>query len=235
MHSSERGLEWFVATRRLESRGSCAGTMSWLSRCPMRCDTNLRLGSGSASGSMPRPWRPAALRNICAGALGPGERAEDLARLDRKRKGKKLLNQDWVSKSDPEAKRPDWPQARSTRFFWVDRTDGAVRRRPLEDAEIQAARGFKLRAEIVELLCENAPDMAARARERAQAIPAPCRRPQFPAQTEQRGSFLVAQMVLRRIPLEWSILNQAALSFSLFMVEGPKSPFGKELSRISQL
>ena len=30
--------------------------------------------------------------------------AEDLARLDRKRKGKKLLNQDWVSRSDPEAK-----------------------------------------------------------------------------------------------------------------------------------
>ena len=49
----------------------------------------------------------AALRNIVqghgrglpgdAGALGPGERyrdAEDLARLDRKRKGKKLSNQD---------------------------------------------------------------------------------------------------------------------------------------------
>ena len=29
--------------------------------------------------------------------------AEDLARLDRKRKGKKLSNQDWVSRSDPEA------------------------------------------------------------------------------------------------------------------------------------
>ena len=28
----------------------------------------------------------------------------DLARLDRKRKGKKLSNEDWVSKSDPEAK-----------------------------------------------------------------------------------------------------------------------------------
>ena len=27
-----------------------------------------------------------------------------LARLDRKRKGKKLSNEDWVSKSDPEAK-----------------------------------------------------------------------------------------------------------------------------------
>ena len=63
----------------------------------------------------------AALRNIVrrdtgegyrgmAGALGPRRaasrhpRAEDLARLDRKRKGKKLSNQDWVSKSDPEAK-----------------------------------------------------------------------------------------------------------------------------------
>ena len=30
--------------------------------------------------------------------------AEDLARLDRKRKGKKLSNQDWVSRSGPEAK-----------------------------------------------------------------------------------------------------------------------------------
>ena len=30
--------------------------------------------------------------------------AEDLARLDRKRKGKKLSNKDWVSGSDPEAK-----------------------------------------------------------------------------------------------------------------------------------
>ena len=30
--------------------------------------------------------------------------AEDLARLDRKRKGKKLSNQDWVSRSDPAAK-----------------------------------------------------------------------------------------------------------------------------------
>ncbi len=30
--------------------------------------------------------------------------AEDLARLDRKRKGKKLSNRNWVSKSDPEAK-----------------------------------------------------------------------------------------------------------------------------------
>jgi hypothetical protein len=30
--------------------------------------------------------------------------AEDLARLDRKREGKKLSNRDWVSKSDPEAR-----------------------------------------------------------------------------------------------------------------------------------
>ena len=29
---------------------------------------------------------------------------EDLARVDRKRTGKKLSNQDWVSNSDPEAK-----------------------------------------------------------------------------------------------------------------------------------
>jgi transposase len=67
----------------------------------------------------------AALRNIvrrdtdgCAGGEGYREMlkrlaeesgietptAEDLARLDRKRKGKKLSNQDWVSKSDPEAR-----------------------------------------------------------------------------------------------------------------------------------
>ena len=30
--------------------------------------------------------------------------AEDLVRLDRARKGKKLSNEDWVSKSDPEAR-----------------------------------------------------------------------------------------------------------------------------------
>ena len=44
--------------------------------------------------------RIALRRSTCS--LGPGERyrdrptAEDLARLDRKRKGKKLSNQDWV-------------------------------------------------------------------------------------------------------------------------------------------
>ena len=67
-----------------------------------------------------------------AGALGPGERHRDthgrgLARLDRKRKGKKLSNQDWVSKSDPEAKiaklkdlaRPIWPTSPSTRWIWT--------------------------------------------------------------------------------------------------------------------
>ena len=62
----------------------------------------------------------AALRNIVRRDTGEGYRemlehlaresgietptAEDLARLDRKRKGKKLSNEDWVSKSDPEAK-----------------------------------------------------------------------------------------------------------------------------------
>jgi len=30
--------------------------------------------------------------------------AEDIVRMDRARKGKKLSNEDWVSKSDPEAK-----------------------------------------------------------------------------------------------------------------------------------
>ena len=62
----------------------------------------------------------AALRNIVRRDNGEGYRemlerlaresgvetptAEDLARLERKRKGKKLSNTDWVSKSDPEAK-----------------------------------------------------------------------------------------------------------------------------------
>ena len=62
----------------------------------------------------------AALRNIVRRANGEGYRemlerlaresgvetptAEDLARLERKRKGKKLSNTDWVSKSNPEAK-----------------------------------------------------------------------------------------------------------------------------------
>ena len=62
----------------------------------------------------------AALRNIVRRDNGEGYRemlerlagesgvetptAEDLARLERKRQGKKLSNTDWVSKSDPEAK-----------------------------------------------------------------------------------------------------------------------------------
>ena len=62
----------------------------------------------------------AALRNIVRRDTGEGYRemlerlaeesgietptAEDLVRMDRKRRGKKLSNQDWVSKSDPEAK-----------------------------------------------------------------------------------------------------------------------------------
>ena len=62
----------------------------------------------------------AALRNIVRRDTGEGYQemlehlaresgietptAEDLARLDRKRKGKKLSNQDWVSGSDPEAR-----------------------------------------------------------------------------------------------------------------------------------
>lgn len=62
----------------------------------------------------------AALRTIVRRASGEGYRemlgrlaeesgietptAEDLIRLDRKRKGKKLSNEEWVSKSDPEAR-----------------------------------------------------------------------------------------------------------------------------------
>ena len=98
-------------------------------------------GEGRASGWMPRPWRPT---RRCAraeghgrglpgdaGALGPASgietpTAEDLARLDRKRKGKKLSNQDWVSRSDPEAKIAKmkdaprtWPTSPSTRWIWT--------------------------------------------------------------------------------------------------------------------
>ncbi len=62
----------------------------------------------------------AALRNIVQRTTGEGYRemltrlaqesgietptAEDLVRIDRNRKGKKLSNEDWVSKSDPEAR-----------------------------------------------------------------------------------------------------------------------------------
>ena len=85
----------------------------------------------------------AALRNIVRRDTGEGYRgmlerlaqesgietptAEDLARLDRKRKGKKLSNQDWVSRSDPEAKIAKmkdaaprtWPTSPSTRWIWT--------------------------------------------------------------------------------------------------------------------
>ena len=62
----------------------------------------------------------AALRNIKQRASGEGYRdmlvrlaqesgietptAEDLVRIDRNRKGKKLSNKDWISMSDPEAR-----------------------------------------------------------------------------------------------------------------------------------
>ena len=70
---------------------------------------------------MPRRWRrtPRCGRS-CAGTTGETYRemlkrmaeesgietptADDLVRLDRARKGKKLSNADWVSKTDPEAK-----------------------------------------------------------------------------------------------------------------------------------
>src|SRR5918999_3152495 len=74
------------------------------------------------------PWRPtppcarscAALRSIVRRDSGEGYRemlkrlaaesgiatptAEDLVRLDRKRKGKRLSNRDWTSPTDPEAR-----------------------------------------------------------------------------------------------------------------------------------
>ena len=245
----------------------------------------------------------AALRNIVRRDTGEGYRgmlarlaqesgietptAEDLARLDRKRKGKKLSNQDWVSKSDPEAKiakmkdgtthlayKPEHavdldtgavvaaelhpadegdtttlektlaaakenleavdaaPTAEDPAECVTDKGyhsrsvlkalddgpwktrisepkqkgfarwhgDGAARRAVTNNRDpavigrgqgsLQAARRDR-RA----LLCaqprsrRHAPDMAARARERAQAIPAPCRRPQSEspdAQTDRR-------------------------------------------------
>ena len=245
----------------------------------------------------------AALRNIVRRDTGEGYRgmlarlaqesgietptAEDLARLDRKRKGKKLSNQDWVSKSDPEAKIAKMKDGTTHLAYKpehaVDLDTGAVvaaelhpadegdtttlektlaaakenleavdaaptaedpaecvtdkgyhsrsvfkgaRRRPLEDADLraQAERFCALarrrggppgshqqpdpavigrgqgslqaaRRDRRALLCaqprsrRHAPDMAARARERAQAIPAPCRRPQSEspdAQTDRR-------------------------------------------------
>ena len=246
----------------------------------------------------------AALRNIVRRDTGEGYRgmlarlaqesgietptAEDLARLDRKRKGKKLSNQDWVSKSDPAAqdrqdegrhdpsglqararggsghrrgggRRANTRPTRATRRRWrrrwrrakenLEAVDAAptaedpaecvtdkgyhsrsvlkgARRRPLEDADLraQAERFCALarrrggppgshqqpdpavigrgqgslqaaRRDRRALLCaqprsrRHAPDMAARARERAQAIPAPCRRPQSEspdAQTDRR-------------------------------------------------
>ena len=72
--------------------------------------------------STPRPWRPTprcepscgvtAVRRIGgnADAHGPKERRGDAERsttssgLDRKRKGKKLSNEDWTSPTDPDAK-----------------------------------------------------------------------------------------------------------------------------------
>ena len=229
-----------------------------------------------------------------AGALGQESgietpTAEDLARLDRKRKGKKLSNQDWVSKSDPEAKIAKMKDGTTHLAYKpehaVDLDTGAVvaaelhpadegdtttlektlaaakeksrgggrgtdgrrpgrmcdrqglsltvglkgaRRRPLEDADLraQAERFCALarrrggppgshqqpdpavigrgqgslqaaRRDRRALLCaqprsrRHAPDMAARARERAQAIPAPCRRPQSEspdAQTDRAGT-----------------------------------------------
>ena len=234
----------------------------------------------------------AALRNIVRPDTGEGYRemlehlaresgietptAEDLARLDRKRKGKKLSNEDWVSKSDPEAKiakmkdgtthlayKPehavdlDTGAVVAAELHPADEGDTTTLPKTLETAKenlasVDAAptaedpaecvtdKGYHSRAvlkaldngpwktRIAEpkqkgfarwrgdeaarravtnnpdpavigrgqgslqaarrdrraLLCaqprsrRHAPDMAARARERAQAIPAPCRRPQ---------------------------------------------------------
>ena len=245
----------------------------------------------------------AALRNIVRRDTGEGYRgmlarlaqesgietptAEDLARLDRKRKGKKLSNQDWVSRSDPEAKIAKMKDGTTHLAYKpehaVDLDTGAVVAAELHPADegdtttlektlaaakenleaVDAAptaedpaecvtdKGYHSRSVLKALddgpwktrisepkqkgfarwhgdgggppgshqqpdpavigrgqgslqaarrdrralLCaqprsrRHAPDMAARARERAQAIPAPCRRPQSEspdAQTDRR-------------------------------------------------
>ena len=75
-----------------ERIGVDASTMEATRRCGTSCGATTAKATG-------RCW-----------SAGPGKaasrhpRPRDLARLDRKRKGKKLSNTDWVSKSDPEAK-----------------------------------------------------------------------------------------------------------------------------------
>ncbi len=59
---------------------------------------------GAATGASPGWPGVVALTLLCAGKSSALARLGDLARLERKRKGKKLSNTDWVSKSDPEAK-----------------------------------------------------------------------------------------------------------------------------------
>ena len=162
----------------------------------------------------------AALRNIVRRDTGEGYRgmlarlaqesgietptAEDLARLDRKRKGKKLSNQDWVSKSDPEAKIAKMKDGTTHLAYKpehaVDLDTGAVVAAELHPADEgdtttleKTLAAAKENLEAVDAagctvqyllkdharLCagarssrgrrRHAPDMAARARERAQA------------------------------------------------------------------
>ena len=119
----------------------------------------------------------AALRNIVRRDNGEGYRemlerlaresgvetptAENLARLERKRKGKKLSNTDWVSKSDPEAKIAKNDSPWKTRIAAPKQTgfsrwhgDEAARRAVTNNrARLKsgvAREAFKLRAGIVE-------------------------------------------------------------------------------------
>ena len=257
--------------------------------------------------------------------------AEDLARLDRKRKGKKLSNQDWVSKSDPEAKiakmkdgtthlayKPEHavdldtgavvaaelhpadegdtttlektlaaakenleavdaaPTAEDPAECVTDKGyhsrsvlkalddgpwktrisepkqkgfarwhgDGAARRAVTNNRTRLlsgvAKEAFKLRAEIVERSFAHNLDrggmrrtMAARARERAQAIPAPCRRPQSEspdAQTDRRrhpagGRGGRIWLYLRAYCASWSRSGRSdGSSSSRRMAKPPSSP-----------
>jgi hypothetical protein len=107
--------------QRLAEHGLIQGERIGVDASTMEANAALRAPPGPPS----RPWSPrgtgsSALRSIVRGDTGEGYQAmlarmaaesgiatpttEDLIRLDRRRKGKRLSNQDWTSPSDPEAK-----------------------------------------------------------------------------------------------------------------------------------
>ena len=85
-----------------ERIGVDASTMDYFQRGSLR---NIGAEAITGSGGLPAPSNSWSMR------LGPAERyrdslhgIEDLARLGPQAQGKKLSNQDWVSRSDPESK-----------------------------------------------------------------------------------------------------------------------------------